>query len=816
MQDPNAKPRKTMHMIGNAHLDPVWLWDWREGYAENIATMQSMLDRLKEYPDILFTSSSAQFYEWIAEHSPAMFKKIRDQVAEGRWEICGGWWVQPDCNIPSGESFARHTLIAQNFFQRNFGMICSTGYCVDSFGHCGTLPQILQLSRMTRYVFMRPNQKEKPIVENLFIWESPDGSKVTAYRIPFSYCAYGGLEEIIEQCTGEFPDDLSHMMCFYGVGNHGGGPTIKNIQTILRKRIQHPDILIEFSSIERFFQEVEVSGCTLDTVKEDLQHHASGCYSVLSEVKRENRRAENALIRAEKVCVLSEYLRQTPYPNERLSDGWKNILFNQFHDILAGTSIQSAYIDVGDQVGEACSISSRAENRALQRISNAIAIPSIPASVPIVIFNLHGWRTRSPIEIEWGQFLNTLLPKRFLLKGPDGVRVPFQTIEASVECRNRTRVLFLADIEAFGYGLYTILETDEIEEFDNPLDSLALDNDILRVEFSQKTGGISQITGLATGLSFLRGDGAVGAVFEDTSDTWGHATLSFNRFVGSFSPVSIEKTEYGPVRQTMRVVSVFGNSTMIQEFSLYSERDEISVKVTVNWQEQLKGLKLCFPIAVVEPVATYEVPFGSSVKAPDGVEEPMQNWFDASGADGIGISILNDGKYSAAVDGNTMGFTVLRSPSYSHHIPASLSKSQDHYRFIDQGFQEFNYVIVPHERTWQDAGIPRRAFELNQKPVVVIETYHEGTLPASWSLLEVSCRHVVTSCLKKADDIQGYIMRLFETDGIACEADVKIHATDKHWKISFRPYEIKTIRFDFQFNFIEEVDFLEWRKDGGV
>jgi alpha-mannosidase len=225
---------------------------------------------------------------------------------------------------------------------------------------------------------------------------------------------------------------------------------------------------------------------------------------------------------------------------------------------------------------------------------------------------------------------------------------------------------------------------------------------------------------------------------------------------------------------------------------------------------------LCFPIAVVEPVATYEVPFGSSVKAPDGVEEPMQNWFDASGADGIGISILNDGKYSAAVDGNTMGFTVLRSPSYSHHIPASLSKSQDHYRFIDQGFQEFNYVIVPHERTWQDAGIPRRAFELNQKPVVVIETYHEGTLPASWSLLEVSCRHVVTSCLKKADDIQGYIMRLFETDGIACEADVKIHATDKHWKISFRPYEIKTIRFDFQFNFIEEVDFLEWRKDGGV
>jgi alpha-mannosidase len=245
-----------------------------------------------------------------------------------------------------------------------------------------------------------------------------------------------------------------------------------------------------------------------------------------------------------------------------------------------------------------------------------------------------------------------------------------------------------------------------------------LDNGILRAEFSPSTGGITQITDLVTGVEFLSGDGAIGAVFEDTSDTWGHATLSFNRFIGTFAPVSIERTENGPVRQTIRVVSVYGTSTLIQEFSLYAGKNEISVKVTVNWQEQLKGLKLRFPVAVAESVATYEVPFGSSLKASDGMEEPMQNWFDASNAEGRGMSLLNDGKYSAAIDGNSMDLTVLRSPSYSHHIPAQLSKSHNHYRFIDQGFQEFSYVIIPHERYWRESGIPRRALELNQKPMV--------------------------------------------------------------------------------------------------
>ena len=216
-----------LHLIGNAHLDPVWMWKWQEGSAETKATVRSALDRMKEFPDFKFVCSSSVVYRWIEEFDPAMFEEIKARVREGRWEIVGGWMIQPDCNIPCGESFARHALISQRYFQEKFGKMAETGYNVDSFGHNGSLPMILCHSRMKHYVFMRPMAHEKELPAHLFFWESADGSRVETYRVPFYYNIDSNHRKFEKLGQIAEIDESSDQMAFYGVGNHGGGPTVE-------------------------------------------------------------------------------------------------------------------------------------------------------------------------------------------------------------------------------------------------------------------------------------------------------------------------------------------------------------------------------------------------------------------------------------------------------------------------------------------------------------------------------------------------------------------------------------------------------------
>src|SRR5680860_42565 len=384
--------RDSMHMIGNAHIDPVWLWDWTEGFHEVVASFRSALDRLDESDDFTFVSSSAVFYAWIERHDPAMFERIKERIEEGRWEIVGGWWLQPDCNIPSGESFVRQALYGQRYFLEKFGHMAKVGYNVDSFGHTAMLPQLLRKSGLDAYVFMRPAPHELGLPSRLFWWESPDGSRVLTYRLPFEYCTWGEeLDKHVRRCAGELRDPVDEIMCFYGVGNHGGGPTRQNIESI-RRLNEDPDLPdLTFSTPDRYFAAVRERGWDLPVVHHDLQHHASGCYAAHSGVKAWNRRAESALVMAETFGALaaSQTGRE---PTEDLAHAWHGVLFNQFHDILAGTSLRSAYDDAHDLYGEALAIggpsttrswrlpgaSTRRSRRAPSRSSRSTRTPGPP------------------------------------------------------------------------------------------------------------------------------------------------------------------------------------------------------------------------------------------------------------------------------------------------------------------------------------------------------------------------------------------------------------------------------------------------------
>ena len=254
---------KKIYMIGNAHIDPVWLWEKSEGMSEIKSTFRSVLDRMKEFDDFYFSCACAGYYEWIERIDPDMFAEIKERVKEGRWEITGGFWIQPDCNMPCGESFARHALYSQCYFAEKFGVTAKTGYNVDSFGHNGMMPQILRQSGMENYVYMRPSDKENPsLAENLFFWESPDGSRVLSYRLPQEYSTKllnesEALEEKYNKAKEIAAEKNQPQMLFYGVGNHGGGPTIRALKQLKgyidRKQINKMDrISVNYAELVSF------------------------------------------------------------------------------------------------------------------------------------------------------------------------------------------------------------------------------------------------------------------------------------------------------------------------------------------------------------------------------------------------------------------------------------------------------------------------------------------------------------------------------------------------------------------------------------
>ncbi len=790
---------KTLHMIGNAHLDPVWLWDWREGFQENKATLKSALDRMEEFDEFIFTSSSAQFYIWVEENAPQMFEKIKQRVSEGRWIICGGWWVQPDCNIPSGESFARHALLAQNYFKEKFGVTAKTGYNVDSFGHNGMLPQILKKSGMDNYVFMRPMQNEKDMPTRAFWWESPDGSRVKTFRIVTAYNVWKDMEQHIDEHLEEYSEGVDHLMLFYGVGNHGGGPTITNIENVLKLREKRDDVDIVFSHPDKYFKAIK--DCELPVVREELQHHAPGCYSVESMVKLMNRRGECALIGAETFSVMADRLQKTQ-KIANLNEAWQLLLFNQFHDTLAGSSIKVAYYDARNQLGEVVSVANRAENNAIQAISFDIDIPFDEQTLPIVIFNPHAFDVKTSVEFETRLFRDDFMPDGVAMRDCDGNSIPIQKISSHSKTVFAQRYTFIAEVPALGYALYIAENAKDMEPAidDTPI----LENDLIKVEFDLELGVPCKITDKKTGTVIVDTP-CTATVIKDETDTWGHTLTSLNEVVGEFKTTKYKVLNSGPVVKTIRFTSKYANSTLIQTYSLDVGCDRVCVKCNINWQEQRHALKLNFRLNTSKTsICIAEMPFGNIEKAQNSLEEPAQSWVDV-GDDEMGLAILNDSRYSFDFRADTIGMTVLRSPVYAHHDPYEL-RDDEEYDYMDQGISEFSYEIQPHIGNWRDCDVVRNAMLLNQPLRTTFETFHSGSLPGKDGFISIDSKNIMMSALKPAYDSDGIVVRLYEAHGRDTDANITLFGTKIRRR--FNPYEIVT--FKISDNKVSEVNLTEW------
>ena len=837
---------RTLHMIGNAHIDAVWLWPWTEGLSEVKATFRSALERMREYPEFVFTGSSAAYYAWVEENDPSMFEEIRARVAEGRWRIVGGWWVEPDCNIPSGESFVRQALVGQHYFAARFGKIATVGYNPDAFGHAGSLPQILHGSRLTGYAFLRPEPHELELPANLFWWESADGTRVLAFRINFGYTVWGNLEEHVRRHLGRFVDGTDALLCFYGVGNHGGGPTRANIETI--RALGSVDDLpaLRHSWPAAYFDEVR-EGADIPVVREELQYHAVGCYSSVSAIKRWNRQAEERLFTAERWSSIAAREALQPYPGE-LPSAWRGPLFNQYHDILAGTSIPTAYEDARSQIGESMAVADRALANAVQAISWAIDTRGPAGARPIVVANPLAWRSARMVEVEVGRHA-----EGGRLIDDEGREVAYQEVRSLATSRGRHRIAFRADLPSLGYRRYLLVPTDpsfewhetaaavgepveaatptqlegvtteEIIEGEPPepgagppsaspvlrATDTTVESPRWRLEIDAERGAIARLVDLRAGRDVFAGPAARAVVAEDRADTWGHGVGAFAHGPEAFEARRIRLVDDGPLRATIQAETArpSDGSRIVSEYTVHRDHDLIDVRVTVDWRGRYEILKLRFPIAVDgPPVATWETSYGFAVRAADGIERPGQRWLDVSGGS-AGVSILNDGKYASDVRDAEIGLTVLRSPIYAWHDPF-VPDEDGVYPFTDQGIQTFRYAILPHGGDWRAAGTVHHAAELNAEPITVLETSHAGPMPPQATFLSCDAPSVDVTVLKRAEIGDALVLRAHETSGRRTEATLELPRWGVVIAADFGPGELKTFRIEPDGS-VTETDLLE-------
>ena len=747
-----------MYLIGNAHIDPVWLWRWQDGYTEVLNTFRSVLDRMNEFPELKFSSACSLYYQWVEKSDPAMFEEIKARVKEGRWNIVGGWVIQPDCNIPSGESFARHALLSQRYFREKFGVTVKSGYNVDSFGHNASLPMILRASGMENYVFMRPDKNENGTLCDLFNWESADGSSVTTYRIPLAYTAGFNQIERIEEVRKMCDEDVLPRMSFFGLGNHGGGPSIRLLDKLKQMNLHDTS----YATVDEYFGIVK--SLEKPTIKNELQHHAIGCYSAESSVKAKNRQCEENIAFAERICTVANELTSFEYPHDEIDRAWKNVLFNQFHDIMGGCSIRSAYPDAHNLYGETMSITERIINEAMVNIARNVdtlgdnQLPSYKRNesgwltwshetlgTPVLVFNPHAHKVRAAVKI-------AAVPR--MVTDEKGNKVPFQRIRGEqTNGGSKHSGLFIAEVEPLGYAVYRIFcAGDPIwQEPKVSVTEATLENSKLAITFDTATGEIASIFDKASQKYIIDKPCATQLLDETECDTWAHAKDKLGETVGAFGAPTFTVKENGPNRAVLNIISSFGESKISRNYILLSDSDMLTVETEVDFHEKHKALKLSFPIAEDRKVLA-EIPYGTIERSTCGYEDPFGKWL-ATG----NYCVTTDGKYGYDTDEQYMRITALRGAIYADHY----GHRDEDCRYMEQGISTFSYAIFPRTTVTE---AHQKAAEFNCPPRALVSGFTRGKLPERKSCITLNDGTFVTA-VKKSRYHDGSIVRFIESEG---------------------------------------------------
>lgn len=814
----NKRERKTtVHMIGQAHLDPVWLWRWIEGRAEAIATSKSAVDRLDEYPQFEFTRGEALVYKWISKEDSHLLERIVNYIKQGRWHVVNGMLVQPDMNLPCGEAFVRQIYIGKKYMKELLGVIPKTAYCVDSFGHAGTLPQIFKQCGFDNYVFMRPKENEKHLPQT-FIWEAPDGSKILTFRIDESYeTRYTEIIDHIYSAIKTKPNSIDHTMCFFGVGNHGGGPTKKQIEYLLKKREELQDIDIIFSSVDRFFDEINKETEKLDVIKDELQMHAIGCYTANSTLKRLYRKAECNLLVAERIVAMCNYFGIKSTYNKELFSLWEELSFNQFHDILAGSSNKTASDEAIYALGKIYVDTEKIINNNLRLLCSQVDTSGNGGV--FFVFNPFPYKLNTYIEYEPWTDWESWERNNWNLLDEKGNAISYQLIDTeenlSFGDNNLNRIIFEAELPPMGYKFYRFSKEGEKTRLLTEVKAYLniIENEFYKVEVDLTSGEIISCINKQSNYNYVgKNNWNVGLVLEDTSDTWSHDLVKFDKIIGKFSNAKVWIVDKGPLQSRLLIERTYENNKWIQQIILRRNKPEIIIKNKIYWYGQFKMVKLGFDVNVKENVTYHDVPFGWIKRENNGYEYPTQMYMCTEGKNEKGetfcLAIINDCKYGCDVDGTMMKLSILRCPPYAYDYHHDLNSKQV-FDWLDQGLNEFDIIIKPFDGSFENSDVIQRAREFNYSLPIVTNHCHNGTREKTNSIFRIDSSMIEMSTFKLSDLNNSFVIRLvnYSSKNESC----KLIYNNFIQEIMFNPFQIKTFYIIFEKDkfSLKEVNMIE-------
>ncbi|PTY03375.1 hypothetical protein DB346_05700 [Verrucomicrobia bacterium LW23] len=727
----NASRMFELSMIGHAHIDTAWLWPLAETWRKCERSFSSAVAYMKDYPEYRFSCSQAYQYDIIAKRNPVLYSKIKAAVKAGQWVPVGGTWIEPDCNIPSGEALVRQFVFGQGYFEKEFGRRCNEFWNPDVFGYNGQLPQIMRLAGIKRFLTQKLswNRFNKPH-NHTFLWRGIDGSEVLTHFPPSdTYNAFGTGESKSElswlrQNLRDFRDhDRSNEgIMLYGWGDGGGGPTKGMLEVIRRTAdLQGLPRTVQRTSDE-FFERLEGNIEDPAVLFGELyfEYHR-GTYTSQAAVKRNNRAGEQLLHELEFLATAQAVQSGAAYPAAEIAEIWKVLLLNQFHDILPGSSITQVYEDSARQFEEIL-------GQASKLIVDAIGAGDTPV-------NTIGFARGEVVEHN-GK---------------------------------------LAYVKAPAYSTGEIAETADTVAFTREGDSLTLENAHLRAVLT--TGG--RLTSLvlkengADVRETMRGNGNVFEIYDDMPtayDAWDVDPYHLETKAELAPAASWEVAATAPLRVDLRFeYKLTDKCTLSQIVRLSADSRRLEFHCTADWQESHKMLKVAFPVDILARDATYEMQFGhadrpthySTMYDLARYEVPMHRWFNLQ-EHGFGVAILNNNKYGGSTYDNVMRLSLLRSPKHPDPI-------------CDMGSHSFSFAIMPHSADWREAGVIAEGFRFNFP--IRFGGLKPADLPASFVEVEAEGGNVVLDTIKRAETSDAVVVRLYEAHGARGTATLRLGPT---------------------------------------
>jgi len=830
---PESTPHPTVHLLCNSHLDPVWLWEWPEGAGEALALARTVCELCEEFDWFVFNRNEVQFYEWIEEYDPALFQRIGGLIGKGKWHVMGGWYLQPDCNLPSGESLVRQILVGRRYFRQKFGVEPTTAANVDSFGHSRGLVQILAKSGYDSYLFCRPKLDKGPFPAAEFTWIGFDGSEVTAAVAESHYnSAPGGavekIEEWVERDAGKPVRQIP-----WGVGNHGGGPSRKDLGEIAALMATIRTVSIIHSTPEAYVAELRAKADDLPRHPADLNPFAVGCYTSDMRLKRRHRHLENEIFLAEKMATTAWAQGLMAYPEAELAGATRSLLTNQFHDILGGTSIPSADETTLDDLGHGLTLAGRVKNRAFFALSSGQERGK-EGSHPILVYNPHPFPVRGLVECE----VQPAWPDREDRYGIPTVTAGARVLPAQAEQQesninedHRKRVVFAVTLKP---GRMNRFEC----RFEKVAGRPAAKSRIRKGKLRFKTADLEAVVNARTGLldrvrirgkDLLLAGAARPLVMHDNADPWGMTVTGFRRSAGRFRLMSqaeaarfagiddgrmeaVRVIEDGPVRTVVEALLTYGDSAICQRYKLPRVGTEVEIETRVLWQEKDRMLKLSLPTPWKGGTLMGQVAYGAQSLPSNGDEAVGQKWLAVAAGDGSqALTVINDSTYGCDFKRGELRLSLLRAPAHSGHPTGSGRPILHQDRFtprMDQGEHLFRFWVNGGDQRERLTAVDREALAHNERPYA-LSYWPPGGGEASASGPVLSDKAVQVTALKRAEGGKDLIVRLFEPTGRKRTTTLSLEAIGLRTRLRMGPFEIKTLRVNRRTGRPREVNLLE-------